>query len=57
MGLCVQEQALTKQIHRAERMTERFAPNDIDNVNNKWWSKVNILILEEEKSLFKWKRE
>ena len=49
MGLCVQEAALTKQIDRAERMAERLAPNDIDNINNKWWSKVNFLINEQEK--------
>ena len=49
MGLCVQEAALTKQIDRAERMAERLAPNDIDNMNNKWWSKVNFLINEQEK--------
>ena len=49
MGLCVQEAALTKQIDRAERMAERLAPNDIDNINNKWWNKVNFLINEQEK--------
>ena len=30
-------------------MTERLAPNDIDNINNKWWNKVNFLINEQEK--------
>ena len=49
MGLCVQEAALTKQIDRAERMAERLAPNQMDDKNNKWWSKVNYLINEQEK--------
>ena len=48
MGLCCQEQALTKQIDRAERIAERFAPNDIDDVNNKWWNKVNSLLMKQE---------
>ena len=36
MGLCVQEAALTKQIDRAERMMQRFAPDDVEDPNNKW---------------------
>ena len=48
MGLCVQEAALTKQIDRAERMAERLAPNDIEDVNNKWWNKVKNLIHKQE---------
>ena len=34
MGVCVQEQALNKQIDRAEKMDERFAPNEVDNLDN-----------------------
>ena len=41
MGLCIQEAALTKQIDRAGRMAERRAPNYMDDVNNKWWMKVD----------------
>ena len=48
MGLCVQEAALTKQIDRAERMAERLAPDDIEDVNNKWWNKVKNLIHKQE---------
>ena len=48
MGLCVQEAALTKQIDRAERMAQRFAPDDVEDPNNKWWSKLNELIIKQE---------
>ena len=40
--------ALNKQIDRAERMAEKFAPDEIDNINNKWWKKVNDLINKQE---------
>ena len=48
MGLCIQEAALTKQIDRAERMAERRAPNYMDDVNNKWWMKVDELVKEQD---------
>ena len=48
MGLCVQEQALTKKIDRAERIAEKLAPNEMENLNNKWWKKVYILMEQQE---------
>ena len=48
MGLCVQEQALTKQIDRAERIAEKMAPDEIENMDNKWWKKVHILMKQQE---------
>ena len=48
MGLCVQEQALTKQIDRAERIAEKLAPDEIENMDNKWWKKVHILMKQQE---------
>ena len=39
MGLCIQEQALTKQIDRAERMADRRALDAMDDLSNKWWKK------------------
>ena len=48
MGLCVQEQALTNQIDRAERIAERMAPNDMENINNRWWKKVDNLMKQQE---------
>ena len=48
MGLCVQEQALPKQIDRAKRIAERLAPDDMDNENNKWWKKVHTLLKQQE---------
>ena len=53
MGLCVQEQALTKQIDRAEKIAEKLAPNDMENMNNKWWKKVYTLIQQQEEIVLK----
>ena len=53
MGLCIQESALTKQIDRAERMADRRAPDDMDDLSNKWWKKVDDLIKEQEKVINK----
>ena len=53
MGLCIQEQALTKQIDRAERMADRRAPDAMDDLSNKWWKKVDDLIKEQEKVINK----
>ena len=53
MGLCIQESALTKQIDRAERMADRRAPDDMDDLSNKWWKKVDDLIKEQEKVIDK----
>ena len=48
MGLCVQEQALTKQIDRAERIAEKMAPDDMEDQSNKWWKKVFELMKQQE---------
>ena len=53
MGLCIQEQALTKQIDRAERMADRRALDAMDDLSNKWWKKVDDLIKEQEKVIDK----
>ena len=53
MGLSVQEQALNKQIDRAERMAERFASDEVDNLDNKWWKNVRALMKKQESLIVK----
>ena len=53
MGLSVQEQALNKQIDRAERMAERFALNEVDNLENKWWKQFHDLMKKQESLIIK----
>ena len=48
MGLCVQEGVIAKQIDQAERMASQFALDAVDDPNNKWWKKLNDLILKQE---------